>query len=355
MDLFVMNREFSVISVIDAYNSLIWTDRYYKHGDFELCIPYDSKYLTICKIGNYIECLKSPHTMIIESIKTKTDSESGNFLVVSGRSLESILDRRIVWKMTTVSGNLQNGIKKLLNENIISPSDGNRKISNMSFLASEDAAITGLKVDTQYTGDNMLEVVEKLCEANYLGFKILREGSKFVFSLYAGEDRSYEQTKNPYVIFSPNFDNLSNSNYLESDSSYKNVALIGGEGEGNERRYTSTGSTDASGLDRKELFVDARDVSSRGEDDTTISDDDYNLLLKQRGESKLAENIKIVSFEGEVDAVSMFKYGEHFFIGDVVQVANEYGHQAKARILELVISDDTSGGETVYPTFSIVN
>lgn len=354
MDLFVMNKEFSTISVIDTYNSLIWTDRYYKHGDFELILPYDSKYISICKIGNYIECLKSDRTMIIENLKTKTDSEDGNFLIITGRSLESILDRRIVWKMTTVNGNLQNGIMKLLNENVIDPANANRKIPNVKFKDSTNPIITSLKVDTQYTGDNMLTVVEELCEANSIGFKIIRHDSQFIFSLYAGEDRSYDQTTNPYVVFSPNFDNLSNSNYLESDSSYKNIALVGGEGEGAERRYDSTGMIDATGLGRRELFVDARDISSRGENDTTISDSDYSLLLKQRGDKKLAENLSIMSFEGEVDAYSMFKYGEHFFIGDVVQVSNEYGHEAKARILELIISDNTGNGETIYPTFSIV-
>ncbi len=54
---------------------------------------------------------------------------------------------------------------------------------------------------------------------------------QFVFELYAGFDRSYDQTENPYVIFSPKFENIINSNYIESKASLKTVTLVGGEGE----------------------------------------------------------------------------------------------------------------------------
>ena len=46
----------------------------------------------------------------------------------------------------------------------------------------------------------------------------------------------------------------------------------------------------------------------------------------------------------------MFKYSEDFFNGDVVQIANEYGHETKARIVEIVMTED-SDGTSVYPTF----
>ena len=46
----------------------------------------------------------------------------------------------------------------------------------------------------------------------------------------------------------------------------------------------------------------------------------------------------------------MFKYGEDFFNGDVIQIANEYGHETKARIVEIVMTEDSEGA-SVYPTF----
>ena len=352
MDLLVLNKSLDVIAIVDVYESIIWTERYYEYGDFELYTAMTQDLLNYIKTDNYIQRVGSDRVMIIEEIRIDTDSETGNYITITGRSLESILDRRVIWSQTTISGNLQNGIKKLVNENIISPSKEERKISNFIFKDSTDSQITGLTVEAQYTGDNLYDVISKVCEEKSIGFKVsLNESKQFVFELYAGADRSYEQTNYPYVVFSPNFDNIINSNYLESKENLKNVALVGGEGEGTARKYLAIGNT--SGLDRRELFVDARDISSEGEDGETLTTEQYNELLKQRGNEYLADYTDLVSFEGAVETNIMYKYGVDFFDGDIVQIANEYGHEAKVRILEVVISENEEGN-SVYPTFKTI-
>ena len=85
-------------------------------------------------------------------------------------------------------------------------------------------------------------------------------------------------------------------------------------------------------------------------DGETITDTEYNAQLEQRGNEKLAENISIVSFEGQTETTVMYRYREHFFDGDIVQIANEYGHETRARILEVVTTEDETG-TSVYPTF----
>lgn len=352
MDLLVLNKSLDVIAIVDVYESIIWTERYYEYGDFELYTAMTQDILNYIKTDNYIQRVGSDRVMIIEEIRIDTDSDTGNHITVTGRSLESILDRRVVWSQTTISGNLQNGLKKLINENIISPSKEERKISNFIFKDSTDSQITGLTVEAQYTGDNLYDVISKVCEEKSIGFKVsLNENKQFVFELYAGADRSYDQTNHPYVVFSPNFDNIINSNYLESKENLKNIALVGGEGEGTARKYLAIGNT--SGLDRRELFVDARDISSEGEDGQTLTTEQYNELLKQRGNEYLAGYTDLVSFEGAVETNIMYKYGVDFFDGDIVQIANEYGHEAKVRILEVVISENEEGN-SVYPTFKTI-
>lgn len=352
MNLVVLNTSLDAISVVDTYESFIWTDRFYAYGDFELYTAMRNGLLDFIKQDYYLQSRDSEHVMIIEKIQITSDSEDGNHVTVTGRSLESILDRRIVWGQKTLSGNLQNGIKTLLNENVISPSDSNRKISNFVFEASTDEEITKLTIDAQYTGDNLYDVIQKICEEKGIGFKItLNDNKQFVFKLYAGTDRSYDQTEVPYVIFSPKFENIINSNYIESKSSLKNITLIGGEGEGSARKYTTVGS--GSGLDRRELFTDARDISSDIGGGETLTDAEYTAQLQQRGKEKLAENTDITSFEGQVETTLMFRYGEDFFNGDIVQIANEYGHETKARILEIVTSEDKDG-TLLYPTFKTI-
>lgn len=352
MDLVVLNTNLEAESIIDTYNSLIWTERYNECGDFEVYTSATSDILNHIKQNYYISRNDSEYLMIVESIEIKADLEEGDWVTISGRSLESILDRRIIWGQKTLSGNLQNAIKSLLNEAIISPSNTNRKISNFIFEASTDTRITSLTIDAQYTGDNLYEVIQTICAERGIGFKItLNSNNQFVFKLYMGEDRSYEQSKNPFVVFSPSFDNLISSNYIESISAYKNVTLVGGEGEGSARKYIAVGNT--SGLDRREIFTDARDISSDTEDGGTLSTSEYNSKLTQRGKETLAENTNVVSFEGEAEMTNTFVYGRDFYIGDIVQISNNYGHETQARISELVTSEDENGYSS-YPTFSII-
>lgn len=352
MDLYIANTEFENIFVLDSYNSLIWTDRYNSYGDFEIYTNMNISLLEYLKQDYYIRRDGSEYVMIIEKILIKSDVEEGDKLTVSGRSLESILDRRIIWGQKTVTGNLQDAIETLLNENIISPSKPERKIDNFIFEESTDEIITSLTIDAQYVGDNLYDVIKKICEERSIGFKItLNDNNQFVFKLYSGVDRSYEQTDNPYVVFSPSFDNLLSTNYMESKSSYKNVSLVGGEGEGSARKFTAVGNS--SGMDRRELFSDASSISSEQEDGTTLSDAEYTYLLRQKGKEDLAENAVVVSMDGEAETQIMFKYGEDFYNGDIVQVIDAYGHDVRARVYEIVTSEDESGF-SVYPTFTMI-
>ena len=238
MNLTILDTNLEPLAILDTYESLIWTDRYQAYGDFEIYESVrDDGLLSMLKQDYYLENTDSDHIMIIEQTQISSDTDSGNHLKISGRSLESLLERRIVWGQKILSGSFQNGVETLLNENIISPTDANRKIENFIFKASTDPYIVALKIDAQYTGDNLYDVIKALCEEAGIGFKVTLNSSKqFVFELYHGSNRSYDQEENPYVIFSPKYDNIINSNYIESKASLKNVTLIGGEGEGSERR-----------------------------------------------------------------------------------------------------------------------
>lgn len=353
MELLVLNTNYESIAVLDTYESLIWTDRYNSYGDFEIFFAMDESFLTFLKEDNYLWLKDSEHVMIIEDIKIDADTEDGNRLIVTGRSLESILERRIIWGQRVFKGNLQNAIQTMLSECIISPTIADRRIPNFRFVASTDPKITSLTIDNQYTGDDLYTVIKGLCEENNIGFKIvLTDDNWFEFSLYAGVDRSYDQTENPYVVFSPNFENIINSNYFSSKASYRNVTLVAGEGEGASRKTTVVGS--GTGLGRREVFTDARDISSDVGDGVTLSDAEYYAQLRTKGLKTLADCPIATAFEGEVEVTRLFKYGEDFYIGDIVQIANEYGNEGSAYISELIISRSQEG-LSVYPTFKTIS
>lgn len=354
MDIYVLDRSFNRVMIIDAYESVLWVDRYNKPGEFELYLAADVNVLKYLKEGYYLVQKDSEHVCKIEGVKINTSVEEGNHYIITGRSLESILDRRIIWNQTVFNDvYLQTAIQRILNENIINPSIAARRIPNFIFEASTDTAITTLKLTAQYTGDNVLETLEKICDDKKIGFKVtLNDNNQFVFKLYAGKDRSYDQVTNNYVVFSPEFDNIINSNYYESDVSYKNVTLVAGEGEGSQRRTYTVGST--SGLDRRELYTDARDIQSQDENGNPIPASTYNQMLRQRGLEKLTQCKRDKDFDGQVEAFKMFVYKRDFFMGDIIQIKNEYGLEGPARIVEYVMSENVNNGLECYPTFEAI-
>ena len=341
MNIFVMNDNFETISIIDSYESVIWTDRYIGYGDFEIYAPFSFDLLNKVKQDYYLTILNSEHVMIIESVEILSDIDKGNRLKITGKSLESILNRRIMWSKAKYTGSLQVAIKSILTNSIISPSIEDRKISNFIFEESNDERITALTIEDEFTEEqNVYDIIVGLCERNYLGYRItLNSSNQFVFKLYMGEDRSYDQLTNPYVVFSPNYENIINSNYIDSTEKMKNITLVVGE-----QSSITVGS--GTGLTRREIYTDGMGVNPQ-------EVGDYNESLKRLGTYTLQDNSRVKNFEGEVDAVRMFVYGKDFFIGDVVQISNEYGIEGSARVMEFIKSDDASGSKA-YPTFQAI-
>lgn len=351
MDLYILNTNFKKIGMIDDYESVIWTTRYFDPGQFEVKMPAGSPNVALLEKDNYIMRYDDNTVMIIERLDIITDVENGNYILASGRCLKSILDRRIVWKMQTYRGTPEAVIRSILTRNLINTGISARNISNFELGAAlGDNPGT---IEAQYTGDGVLDAILDICKANGYGFRILLDNNnKFVFELFQGVDRSYNQSENLQVIFAPEFDNLISTEYIEEKTYYKNTALIAGEGEGNERKYNDIGT--ASGLSRRELWVDANDIQSTWKDENdveyTYTTAEYNDALKQRGNEKLAEVAQTIEFSGEVDTAVLYKYKEDFFLGDVVTAYNEYGVKAAPRITEIVESEDENGYK-VLPTF----
>ena len=338
------------IEVIDYYTGVLWVEKYNEAGEFILTLPSNVQTMATFTTGRYIWSSKSDTLMIIESRKSSSDPINGDILSLSGRSLMSILDRRIVWKMTTLNGTIESVIEKLLNENLINPSDPKRKIPNFIFRKSTDARLAAIKIDMQVTGSNLYSTIANLCQATKVGFKVSFDGlDKFIFELYMGHDRGYDQEINEYVVFSNDFDNLRSSEYVNSTIGYANVALIAGEDKEDVRITATIGSKE--GMNRSELYVDARDIQSEI-DEGIIPPAEYKKLLITRGEQYLKDHKMDESVIGEVEIDREFIFGEHYFLGDLVQLSTSQGIDVLTRITESVYTRNV-GEESHIPTFVI--
>lgn len=373
MDFMVLDKNFDAIAMIDTFTSAIWTVRYDQAGDFELYTPVRLDYLQNMVIGNYLWNRNSDRLMIIETVEIQTDSEDGPQLYVSGRSLESILDRRIITSSEVFTGNLSEIISTILTREVMA--SGNRRIPGFIYTPPTDTRITSITAEFTARGENVYDIICSLCQENKIGFKVVPHGTGgFEFQLYKGVDHSYDQNEVPYVVFSPSFENLLNSNYIKSFKAYKNAVYAVGtyqkevtitdkykDDDGTwvetetttyeETEVTAWGYSESgtpSGLARREIFVDNGGVND-GEQGGEASS--WNAINKQKGLTELADHQTTTAFEGELEATRQYIYGEDFDIGDIVQVENEFGITGTVYISEIVWSQDVNG-LTMTPTFT---
>lgn len=368
MDVLILDHDFEFTAIVDSFESLIWTERYSQYGDFELYMRNDSRFIPYFVKGNYLMINESETIMMIEHVLMNSQEGEASMITISGRSLEAIVGKRIIWGQTTIQGSFQDGIKTLLEKNIISPTVTSRKISNFDFVPSTDSDILAKTIDTQFFGENLYDVISTLCNTEGIGFRISLVNKRFKFQLYKGEDRSFAQEKNPWVVFSPDYDNLESSTYEFDETNYANATLVIGEEEfsiittENEEETTTTYPQmlievtldDSTGLDRQEVFTDASGTSRTGYTEEggsyVIPDAEYGSQLANKGLEELSEYSRLVKVDGQVDATVQFIYGKDFKMGDIVQVVNEYGMELRSQITEVIRSQDTNGYK-LTPTF----
>ena len=359
MELSILDSSFGLVGIIDAFESLIWTDRYFECGDFDLITTPNATNVGKLIQGTYASIRESDHIMLIEDITIVTDPVKGNRLSVKGRSGEIITDRRVVWNQTDITDlNIDQAVYLVVNGNIIAPTGDNaaaRIISNFTYDFSEDENVTDIIISSQYWGNSVYNAVVDMCYAAGVGFKvIINETGQFVMSVYAGVDRTYDQLENPYVIFSPDFENLRNSTYIASTRPLRTVCLTAGEkGIGNIQTSVEVDISDGEviGVNRREMFLDAQNVTRTDDEGNPITEEEYLDHLRQKGLEELSINTDLKTFSSEVDPIRNFIFDRDFFMGDIIQVSNEFGFEGKSRVVEVTRTQDQTGFR-VFPIFS---
>jgi hypothetical protein len=106
MELLVLNTNLESVAILDTFDSLLWVERYSSCGDFEIYTTVNAEDITVLQPDYYLWSSDSEMVMIIEDRRITTDVEDGNKFIVTGKSLEYILHRRIICQ-TILTGNLQ--------------------------------------------------------------------------------------------------------------------------------------------------------------------------------------------------------------------------------------------------------
>lgn len=166
--------------------------------------------------------------------------------------------------------------------------------------------------------------------SNVAGFEVL---------IKTGVDRTRGNGLNT-VIFSKSLSNIKRASYSYDSESDMNVAYIAGEGEGVERKWYEIQKdleNKKSAWNREELWIDARDIQSEGEDDTTLTDEEYDKLIEQRAYEKFQENAIMDEYSATVNEHNQrYVYMRDYDLGDWVTIQDrDLGIEIDAQIVEV--------------------
>lgn len=342
----VYNTALELVKIVEEFESLIWNRKYYECGTFELVLPLTDENIIYLK-KDYIIYKSDGEAGIIISRNIEIKSDGSEVLKITGESLSGILKKRILINKIEMNDTYSNIIRKIVLFNFIAPVNSNRKISNLEF---GEISIDSEK--TYYESEEhsiAYDEINKLVTSSEIGFNIKLDikNKKFIFNLYKGIDRSSTQKERPPVKFSRDLENILSLDYTDTNSNYKNVAIVFGDGEGSSRKKTIV-NDNLTGIERIELYVDANDIKStetrivevevededeegnvtgshtvEKEMEVSIPWSEYEPLLIKRGNEKLYECKDCENFEGDVNTHGNNIYKVDYDLGDIVTVSDK--------------------------------
>lgn len=337
----VDDTTFENIGEVNQYDSLIWPDKFNGYASFELWAPITEENSEYFKKGNILWC-GGDNAAKVEIVKSTIDDKGTKIFNVKGRTLEMILTTRIIWGTYNASNKYAStAMYEIVNQNCVNPTNAKRKIPYLE--CAEDKQLGG-KMSVQKTGGDVYDSLTTIAGSKDLGFNVLfrPKEKKLIFEVVAGVDRTIEQNVVDPVEFSTDLEDILSSSYYTNDQDEKNVAFVQGEGDGASRVSQISGNNELEGFDRKELYVDARDLQSEtvNEDGSTTSltPDEYKAALINRGDDKLSECEVTETFEAQIRVFGdvQYEFGKDYQKGDKVTVRDkQLNVVVSARITEV--------------------
>lgn len=265
-----------------AWISLVWEEKYYTYGDCQIEVHQSDSILDLLKPGNMVCLTGHAEPMILHSVELQNKK-----LVANGYSASWLLSMR------TSRDIVKNEVAEVALRRVVS---GMTPWTNLELGELHNLPD---KYTSQTSGQSVLAYCENVCKAVDMGFHIIKSGKKLLFECYKPE-------RNLNLRYAEIYGNMGNIEYTLSNKGEYNVATVAGAGEGDARIVVTVGRTDLTGAQRKELYVDARDVQK----DEGETDESYTERLRERGLEKLASALVAdeITFDVASDGLQLGDY-----------------------------------------------
>ena len=307
-------RDFTLIAKCPAVEMFRWARRFSRPGGFMLTTAFNKELFTdVYAQGNVLYKRDNDEGALITGRRVIATLEGDLRLIVDGKALSSILDRRLV----TLNGDftLQALLNNIINNNFLADAGAARSMAPLVRLLPVPG-FGGNNIPVDYRQRNVLDVLNDLLQENEIGVRIRYNIPNRTFDI-----EFYTPTPS-IAVFDKEWGNVLEQDYWDDNSDYKNVVLVGDNFVYN---------NNITGFGRREIAaVEPREGATR---------------FAQTARDVLNRNRAIRTLSSRVDANSVqFEYGKDWDIGSVVLSQHrEIGFAEKEIITEIIEFYDETG------------
>ena len=332
------------VDILRKYTYAQYTEEFRGIGSFKINVPIieENKYL-LDETEQYYVLFDTKRNGknkkilgVVDKVEKEADSDYDNQYTLSGRMVQFVLKNRVIKGTFSYSGNTANFVSGIIYDNILKNKDDRYIPINISLEDATKLNNQCSKIDKQVTGGYIWDEIESVLEQDGLGLIIepniitekVIDGNKtniegLSLTITLGADRrKWNKENNVSVVFSQSLSNISRASYTSDTTNYTNVAYTAGEGEEESRKWyeieinSDVKSKNKKGIGRRELWIDARDIQSV-QDDKTLTDKEYETLIKQRTNEKAAEAMETRTYESTLtEQNKQYVFGIDYNIGD---------------------------------------
>jgi hypothetical protein len=367
MEPYTLDRKFLKQDVIDDFNSVIWTERYYGDSEVELVVPATPELIAKLPEGVFLSIDGTDEIMILE-----TANVEDGLLKLSGVSLLLWLNNRFVRTSVTSADKLWyltgmppgQVLWHVVSNMCVAGSPYLNGTINTGITNPQALVVPGLGLrDYDKAGDPIsvgiefkpvYDAIRDTATTYQVGMQITLDSatdtSYFLgFRSYRGLDHTSSQTDRPVVRFSPQMDSLTNIKELRSIAALKTLAYVfAPDSVGSAPGIANLTGQQATGFDLRALMILDQEIPS-GTPAPQVID-----ILNSRAKDALSANRYVKAVDGEIVPTNQFQYGVHYNLGDLIEVQGNTDVVRTSRVTEYIRAQDEAG-ERAYPTVAMLD
>ena len=336
--------------LFDEVESFMWKESYRESGEFKLTLDFQVWNQQSKGAGAfYLSSDFTDEIMCIEDVVHR--SEDGvRKTTLKGRSLDSILDRRVNITHERVTGKLIRDLGIVVRSNIGPDALSYRVWPGLTVTTSGVDPNMDFE-DTQHIyGLSLLEISKKFAQFTGVGFSTKVLNGSLRVRYYTGVDRSAN------VIISEDLHTAqtSESGFYESESA--NAVYATGKTDANWANNPTAPTVVYEGFQaedvrrRREIYVDGQSTPKEvGGNDVSLTY--YRSMLMQQAMSAYRANRRFSDVVVTAEPDAIFRPKIHYNLGDYVKVVDSFGNTAKA-LTEAFVYEQGGYGFRVHPEFS---